>query len=56
MVEGGAGVISSFLQQGLFDLLIITIAPVIVGDGVSAVKSGVSFVLVRGNVFFVFLS
>ena len=31
MVEGGAGVISSFLREGLVDQLIITIAPVFMG-------------------------
>lgn len=31
MVEGGARVITAFLSQGLVDLLILTIAPVLVG-------------------------
>jgi GTP cyclohydrolase II len=31
MVEGGASVITAFLSQGLVDLLILTIAPVLVG-------------------------
>lgn len=44
MVEGGASVISSFLSTpGLVDLVIVTVAPVLVGDdGVSAAKEGVS--------------
>lgn len=44
MVEGGASVISSFLSTpGLVDLVIVTVAPVLVGDdGVSATKEGVS--------------
>jgi len=32
MVEGGARIISSFLREGTVDALIITIAPVFVGD------------------------
>jgi 3,4-dihydroxy 2-butanone 4-phosphate synthase/GTP cyclohydrolase II len=35
MVEGGAGVITSFLQEGLADWLVITVAPLLVG-GVNA--------------------
>jgi riboflavin biosynthesis pyrimidine reductase len=31
MVEGGAGVITSFLSSRLVDLLVLTIAPVLVG-------------------------
>ncbi|KAI8356839.1 dihydrofolate reductase-like domain-containing protein [Mortierella sp. GBAus27b] len=39
MVEGGAGVISSFLKSGLIDSLLLTIAPVYVGkSGISAVQ------------------
>ncbi|KAG0008707.1 2,5-diamino-6-(ribosylamino)-4(3H)-pyrimidinone 5'-phosphate reductase, partial [Entomortierella chlamydospora] len=39
MVEGGAGVISSFLKSGLVDSFLLTIAPVYVGeDGISAVQ------------------
>ncbi|BGO96884.1 hypothetical protein RTG_00327 [Rhodotorula toruloides ATCC 204091] len=43
MVEGGASVISSFLATpGLVDLVIVTVAPVLVGDeGVSVTKEGV---------------
>lgn len=33
MVEGGARVISSFLQSGLVDSLIITVCPTMVGEG-----------------------
>lgn len=32
MVEGGAAVISSFLLSGLVDFLVVTVAPVMVGD------------------------
>ncbi|KAF9162561.1 2,5-diamino-6-(ribosylamino)-4(3H)-pyrimidinone 5'-phosphate reductase [Actinomortierella ambigua] len=40
MVEGGAGVIKSFLESGLVDLTIVTIAPTFVGqDGVSVIGS-----------------
>ncbi|KAF9946718.1 2,5-diamino-6-(ribosylamino)-4(3H)-pyrimidinone 5'-phosphate reductase [Mortierella alpina] len=39
MVEGGAGVISSFLKSGLVQSFLLTIAPVYVGEhGVSAVQ------------------
>ncbi|KAF9958475.1 2,5-diamino-6-(ribosylamino)-4(3H)-pyrimidinone 5'-phosphate reductase [Mortierella alpina] len=39
MVEGGAGVISSFLKSGLVNSFLLTIAPVYVGEhGVSAVQ------------------
>ena len=31
MVEGGAGIISSFLVQGLVDLVVITVAPLFLG-------------------------
>ncbi|GEM06577.1 hypothetical protein Rt10032_c01g0594 [Rhodotorula toruloides] len=43
MVEGGASVISSFLSTpGLVDLVIVTVAPVLIGDdGVSVTKEGV---------------
>ncbi|KAI5481940.1 Ras-related protein Rab-18 [Pseudohyphozyma bogoriensis] len=42
MVEGGASIISSFLTSKLVDLVIITIAPVLVGEGVGMVSPGVS--------------
>ncbi|KAK4058220.1 2,5-diamino-6-(ribosylamino)-4(3H)-pyrimidinone 5'-phosphate reductase [Microbotryomycetes sp. JL221] len=42
MVEGGAQVISTVLAQGLCDIVIITVSPKIVGDGVSAFQPGVS--------------
>lgn len=32
MVEGGATVITSFLTSGLVNFLVVTIAPIIVGD------------------------
>ncbi|KAF8940157.1 bacterial bifunctional deaminase-reductase [Dissophora ornata] len=39
MVEGGAGIITSFLKSGLVDSFVLTIAPVYVGTGgISAVK------------------
>lgn len=41
MVEGGASIISSFLESGLVDLVIITIAPVLIGNGVRVIRSGV---------------
>jgi 3,4-dihydroxy 2-butanone 4-phosphate synthase/GTP cyclohydrolase II len=43
MVEGGASVITSFLAQGLVDLLVITIAPVILG-GLRSVETGLQFI------------
>ncbi|KAG0265161.1 2,5-diamino-6-(ribosylamino)-4(3H)-pyrimidinone 5'-phosphate reductase [Mortierella polycephala] len=40
MVEGGAGVISSFLKSGLVQSFLLTIAPVYVGvDGINAVDN-----------------
>ena len=42
LVEGGAGVFSSFLREGLWDRLSLFIAPLILGGGVSAV-SGLGF-------------
>ncbi|KAI8381214.1 dihydrofolate reductase-like domain-containing protein [Radiomyces spectabilis] len=36
MVEGGARVIQSWLKSSLVDQLIVTVAPVLVGDGVDA--------------------
>ncbi|GAA5905475.1 hypothetical protein JCM5296_005883 [Sporobolomyces johnsonii] len=39
MVEGGASVITSFLSSGLVDLVVVTVAPVLVGaDGVSMAR------------------
>jgi len=37
LVEGGAGIITSFLRAGLFDRMIIITAPKIVGRGIEAV-------------------
>jgi len=37
LIEGGSGVITSFLRQNLVDQLIIISAPIIIGDGISAV-------------------
>ncbi|KAF9207057.1 2,5-diamino-6-(ribosylamino)-4(3H)-pyrimidinone 5'-phosphate reductase [Haplosporangium sp. Z 27] len=43
MVEGGAGVISSFLKSGLVDSFLLTIAPVYIGkDGIDAVQDAES--------------
>ncbi|GAA5853497.1 hypothetical protein JCM8547_002478 [Rhodosporidiobolus lusitaniae] len=42
MVEGGASVITSFLASGLVDLVIVTVAPVLVGaEGVSVTQPGI---------------
>ncbi|GAA5831403.1 hypothetical protein JCM11251_004014 [Rhodosporidiobolus azoricus] len=42
MVEGGASVITSFLASALVDLVIVTVAPVLVGsEGVSVTQPGV---------------
>ena len=38
LVEGGAGVYSSFLREGLWDRLSLFIAPVILGDGMNLVS------------------
>jgi GTP cyclohydrolase II len=37
LVEGGGGVITSFLSQGLADRLIAAIAPAVIGEGLDAV-------------------
>jgi len=37
LVEGGSGVLTSFLSQKLADKLIICIAPIITGNGISAI-------------------
>lgn len=37
LVEGGAGVITSFLRQGLADKMMVAIAPRIIGKGIEAV-------------------
>ena len=42
MVEGGAGVINSFLRSGLVDLVVVTTAPITVREGVSVAQLGVS--------------
>ncbi len=42
MVEGGASVINSFLSSGLVDQVIVTTAPITVGEGVSVKQLGVS--------------
>jgi riboflavin-specific deaminase-like protein len=36
-VEGGAGVITSFLKQGLVHRLLVVVAPLLIGEGVQAV-------------------
>ena len=38
LVEGGAGICSSFLREGLWDRLSLVIAPVILGGGVSSIS------------------
>ncbi|KAM0793029.1 hypothetical protein ACM66B_000520 [Microbotryomycetes sp. NB124-2] len=43
MIEGGAKMISNVLAQGLANLVIVTVSPNIVGDGVSAYKQGVKY-------------
>lgn len=42
MVEGGASIISAFLASNLVDLVVITIAPVLIGDGITATQGRVS--------------
>ncbi len=37
LVEGGRGVLTSFLRAGLVDRLIVTVAPMIVGAGIDAI-------------------
>jgi riboflavin-specific deaminase-like protein len=37
LVEGGSGVLTSFLREGLCDRLVIAIAPIVLGAGVDAV-------------------
>lgn len=37
LVEGGKRVLTSFFATGLFDRAVVAIAPIVVGDGVSAV-------------------
>lgn len=42
MVEGGATIISSMLASGLVDLLVVTIAPVLVGEGIGLFQKQVN--------------
>lgn len=45
LVEGGAGVFTSFLREGLCDRLSVFVAPVLIGKGIEAVGDlGVEFV------------
>ncbi|HPQ44490.1 MAG TPA: bifunctional diaminohydroxyphosphoribosylaminopyrimidine deaminase/5-amino-6-(5-phosphoribosylamino)uracil reductase RibD [Syntrophales bacterium] len=45
LVEGGAGIITSFLKEGLFDRMIVITAPRIVGRGIEAVGDlGISLI------------
>ncbi|MCA1753971.1 MAG: RibD family protein [Spirochaeta sp.] len=37
LIEGGSGIITSFLKAGLFDRLVLVTAPLIIGAGVAAV-------------------
>ena len=39
LVEGGSGVITSFLLSGFVTRLVVVIAPLIIGEGTPAVKS-----------------
>ena len=36
-VEGGSGILTSFIRQGMVDLLTVIIAPMLIGDGIQAV-------------------
>ena len=46
MVEGGAGIITSFLKSGLVDSFVLTIAPIYVGkDGISSVQDAEVIIL-----------
>jgi 3,4-dihydroxy 2-butanone 4-phosphate synthase/GTP cyclohydrolase II len=38
LVEGGGKVVSSFLQAGVLDRLLLTSAPVLIGDGVPGLR------------------
>jgi 2,5-diamino-6-(ribosylamino)-4(3H)-pyrimidinone 5'-phosphate reductase len=49
MVEGGASVISSVLSSGLVDLLVVTIAPVLVGEGIGLFQNQVRLTLISSN-------
>lgn len=37
LIEGGSGVITGFLQQRLFDRVVLVTAPLVIGDGVASV-------------------
>jgi 5-amino-6-(5-phosphoribosylamino)uracil reductase len=37
LVEGGRGVLTSFLRAGVVDRLVVTVAPMIVGSGIDAI-------------------
>jgi riboflavin-specific deaminase-like protein len=37
LVEGGCGVLTSFLRARLYDRLVVTVAPIVIGAGVAAV-------------------
>ena len=47
--SGGATVISAFLASGLVDLVVVTIAPVFVGEGISMIRPNVSTWLWRAG-------
>ena len=38
-VEGGASVFSSFLKEGLYDKISLFLSPIIIGEGISAIKN-----------------
>lgn len=50
MVEGGAGVISSFINSRLVDFMILTISPMIVG-GLPAVQMPQDYLKQKENKF-----
>lgn len=49
MVEGGASIISSLLSSGLVDLLVVTIAPVLVGEGIGLFQNQVTSILLASG-------
>ena len=43
MIEGGSSIISGFLPSPKVDLVVATVAPIYVGDGVDLIRPGVCF-------------
>jgi len=37
LIEGGSGIITSFLHEGLFDRVVLVTAPLVIGSGIAAV-------------------